>query len=104
MSATSKPADTLLKLRIRGRVQGVGYRRSLEIMARSLDLAGWVRNRADGSVEALVAGDAVAVAELCEWVRIGPPLARVDVVETATPEEDEAREWAPYLFAVRATA
>ncbi|MBK1681246.1 hypothetical protein CKO20_12785 [Rhodocyclus tenuis] len=97
------PAETILKLRIRGRVQGVGYRRSLQIMARSLDLAGWVRNRADGSVEALVAGDPAAVAELCEWARYGPPLARVDGVETAAPEGAEAGEWAPCPFTVRAT-
>lgn len=103
MSAGSPPAKTVLKLRIRGRVQGVGYRRSLQIMARSLDLAGWVRNRADGSVEALVAGDAAAVAELCEWARFGPPLARVEVVEAAAPECEQAEERAPYPFAVRAT-
>lgn len=101
MSAASKPAETVLKLRIRGRVQGVGYRRSLQIMAHSLGLAGWVRNCADGSVEALVAGDATAVAELCEWARIGPPLARVDEVETQAAEGDEAREWAPHPFSVR---
>ena len=103
MSADSLPAETILKLRIRGRVQGVGYRRSLEIMARSLDLAGWVRNRADGSVEALVAGDAAAVAELCELARIGPPLARVDAVDAAVPDSEEAGESAPYPFAVQAT-
>ena len=104
MSAGSPPAETVLKLRIRGRVQGVGYRRSLQIMARSLDLAGWVRNRADGSVEALVAGDAAAVAELCEWARLGPPLARVDSVETAAPEGKEAGKSAPYPYAVLVTA
>ncbi len=103
MSADNKPAETVLKLRIRGRVQGVGYRRSLQIMARSLDLAGWVRNLADGSVEALVAGDAAAVAELCEWARIGPPLARVDVVEAAPPKVDDERECAPDPFEVRLT-
>ncbi|WP_184415038.1 acylphosphatase [Rhodocyclus tenuis] len=104
MSEDSKPAKTVLELRIRGRVQGVGYRRSLQIMARSLDLAGWVRNRADGSVEALVAGDAAAVAEICEWARIGQPLTRVDAVATALPEGEEARGWSPYPFAVWATA
>ncbi|NJA88260.1 acylphosphatase [Rhodocyclus tenuis] len=103
MSNSNKPAETVLKLRVRGRVQGVGYRRSLQIMARSLDLAGWVRNRADGSVEALVAGDAATVAELCEWARCGPPLARVDAMETAVPDGKEAGESTPFPFAVWTT-
>jgi len=103
VSTTSKPAETVLKLRIRGRVQGVGYRRSLQIMARSLDLAGWVRNRADGSVEALIAGDAAAVAELSEWARIGPPLARVEKLETVAPDGEEAGESTPFPFTVWTT-
>jgi acylphosphatase len=103
VSASGESENTVIKLRVRGRVQGVGFRRSLEIKARMLDLAGWVRNRADGSVEALLAGDPAAVAELCEWARYGPPMARVDALETAAPEGAEADEWPPYPFAVRAT-
>jgi acylphosphatase len=99
----SSPADAVIKLRVRGRVQGVGFRRSLEIKARALDLAGWVRNRADGSVEALLAGDPDAVAELCEWARSGPPMARVDALETSESEGTEAGESPPYPFALRAT-
>ena len=68
------------KLRIRGRVQGVGYRDALCREAERRGVAGWVRNRTDGSVEALVQGDAGAVAALITWARRGPPAARVDEV------------------------
>jgi len=67
-------------LNITGLVQGVGYRASFAARARALKLSGWVRNRADGSVEALVQGDAAAQRALVEWARRGPALARVDAV------------------------
>jgi acylphosphatase len=67
-------------LRIVGIVQGVGYRASFETRARALRLAGWVRNRRDGSVEAVVSGDAQAIEAIVEWARRGPPAARVDQV------------------------
>ncbi len=69
-------------LRIRGLVQGVGFRWSLCGEARALGLAGWVRNRRDGSVEALVRGPREAVAALVDWAHRGPPAARVRTVET----------------------
>ncbi|HWX48909.1 MAG TPA: acylphosphatase [Roseomonas sp.] len=69
------------RVRIRGRVQGVGYRDWLAREAERFGVQGWVRNRADGSVEALVAGDAAAVAALLTACRAGPPLARVDSIE-----------------------
>jgi len=69
------------RLRIHGRVQGVYYRGWSVETARSLGLQGWVRNRRDGSVEALVAGEADMVARFAALCREGPAAARVDRIE-----------------------
>ncbi len=66
---------------IRGRVQGVGYRAWTEVTALERGLLGWVRNRRDGSVEALFVGSEDAVVAMFEECRRGPPRARVDVVD-----------------------
>jgi acylphosphatase len=76
-------AETALRLEIRGRVQGVGYRWAMVEQARRLGLRGWVRNRRDGSVEALVAGEADAVDRILRWAWQGPPAASVTAVETS---------------------
>ena len=74
------------RLRITGRVQGVGYRDWCLRTARAANLTGWVRNRADGAVEAVVQGTAVKVETFVAACHAGPPLARVTAVE-ATPED-----------------
>jgi acylphosphatase len=66
--------------RIEGRVQGVGYREACVQQARALGLAGYVRNRRDGSVEVMLQGDADAVVRMRAWLYEGPPLAHVDRV------------------------
>jgi len=67
-------------LTITGTVQGVGYRWSMIAEATRLGLDGWVRNRRDGSVEALAHGDEGALAQLADWARGGPAGAVVDAV------------------------
>ena len=77
---------TAIRVRIAGRVQGVGYRYWVVDQAAVLGLDGWVRNRRDGSVEAVFSGTVEAIADMVERCRQGPPLARVDdVAETPEP-------------------
>jgi acylphosphatase len=77
-----------VRLRIVGRVQGVGYRLWAMRTAAQLDLRGWIRNRLDGSVEALVTGAQEDVAAMIRACRRGPPGARVTDV-AAVPEADD---------------
>lgn len=71
-----------------GVVQGVGYRASFEAQARALELSGWVRNRSDGSVEAMVRGDAAALQKIIEWALSGP--AGAQVREVTVVDSDDA--------------
>jgi len=74
--------DTVVRhVVIRGRVQGVGYRAWVEYVARQRALEGWVRNRKDGSVEAVFAGAADVVAQMVADCRHGPAQARIDSVD-----------------------
>lgn len=84
------------QIRVSGRVQGVGFRYALRDEARRLGLHGWVRNCADGSVEALLQGEDAAVASLVEWARRGPRLARVDEVHEAPVAPPHDRPYAEF--------
>ena len=81
-------AEKTVRLRITGRVQGVGYRLWATRTAAALGLRGWVRNRSDGSVEVLATGAPDAVAALVEACRRGPLGARVTAVTAADAEDD----------------
>jgi acylphosphatase len=70
-----------LRLVIRGRVQGVGFRESCRYAATRAGIDGWVRNRADGSVEAWLEGPPPGVASVAEWCQAGPRHASVTGVE-----------------------
>ena len=76
------------RLVITGRVQGVGYRDWAMATAQRLGLKGWVRNRVDGSVEALVVGEDDAVGKMIEACRRGPTLAKVDAVDVEPVDLD----------------
>jgi acylphosphatase len=85
-----------LHLSIAGRVQGVGYRYALRGEAVARGLAGWVRNRRDGSVEAVLQGDAAAVQAVLDWARRGPPAARVDRVDAQPAQGGLERRYAGF--------
>ena len=70
------------RLVLRGRVQGVFYRESMRQEAVRLGVNGWVCNRLDGGVEAMVEGPAAAVEAIIAWCRLGPPDAHVASLET----------------------
>ena len=78
------------RLTIRGRVQGVGYRYSMVEAASALGVSGWVRNRRDGSVEALIQGEAGAVEKLASWCRRGPSGSHVTAIATVDVPVDPA--------------
>jgi acylphosphatase len=78
---------------VSGRVQGVGFRYSTVERARSLGLGGWVRNRADGSVEAVFEGPPEQVRSMVDWCRRGPRGALVEALDEAPEEPLGEREF-----------
>jgi acylphosphatase len=89
---------------VRGRVQGVGYRDWTRHVARGRDIEGWVRNRRDGSVEALFAGSREAVTGMLAACRNGPPHANVESIEEHEASESELALHGEKSFAILPTA
>lgn len=87
------------RLIVSGRVQGVGFRDSMAGVALRAGVSGWVRNRRDGTVEAIVQGAVSAVDRVIEWSRRGPPAARVTSLEATTLPADPSL----HGFDIRAT-
>jgi acylphosphatase len=85
----------VVRLEVRGQVQGVGFRWFVREGARRLGLSGWVKNREDGSVEALASGNDEAVALFVAMLERGPDGARVDVV-TRLPVGDSGALETPF--------
>ena len=86
------PTDTGISARrflVRGRVQGVFFRASTRTQAERLGLRGHALNLPDGRVEVLAVGPGAAVDELADWLRQGPPAARVDAIDVETPEAED---------------
>jgi len=88
------------RVAVRGVVQGVGYRYAMVEAAQAARVVGWVRNRRDGSVEAVVQGDGAAVLAVVAWCERGPAGARVDAVEVTDITADDTLSG----FDVRASA
>jgi len=87
MGESNTSLSSRLHATVEGRVQGVGFRSYVEQCAEVYNLAGWVRNRWDGAVEALIEGEAAAVDAMVDWCREGPPMAYVSGVEISIPPD-----------------
>ena len=84
------------QIRVSGRVQGVGYREALRAEAARAGICGWVRNRADGSVEALLQGSAEAVERILGWARRGPGMASVTHLDAYPPAREFERSYSRF--------
>ena len=78
-----------VRVRVHGREQGVWFRGSTRDEAHRLGLAGWVRNRQDGSVEAFIQGESATVDEMLAWCRVGPPRAAVTRLDLEDVDPDD---------------
>jgi acylphosphatase len=88
-------------VRVRGRVQGIGYREACVRHAQALCVTGWVRNRMDGSVELMLQGWPKQLADMCEWLSEGMPAALVEELEVTEMPPPFPRfdrfDWLPTL-------
>ena len=83
----SSSEQTHFRLRISGRVQGVGFRDWLVGEAKARGLSGWVRNRSDGTVEAMVSGADAAVQDMLRACTQGPPASTVSGIDIKNEKE-----------------
>ena len=86
-------SEAIRHVRVRGQVQGVGFRMFVEDAAAMHGVAGWVRNRRDGSVEAIVQGASDAVDAIITWARRGPSMARVTDLRVNSPPAELDRPY-----------
>lgn len=86
----SKDSGGDLHITVHGRVQGVGFRESMVLTATEHGVAGWVRNRAEGTVEAVLHGPPQACEKLLRWAHRGPLAARVECVEVRAASAEES--------------
>jgi acylphosphatase len=84
------------QIRINGGVQGVGFREALREQAERAGLTGWVRNRSDGSVEAVLQGEASGIEEVVAWARRGPAAASVRGLTQGAPDPTFDRPYARF--------
>lgn len=98
-NVSGAPSKAVRRLRIRGRVQGVGFRWFLREEARRRELSGWVRNEADGSVLCEIGGPVDLIDELQQMAGLGPPASLVSAVEAEMTEAVDVPEL-PFPFAV----
>ena len=82
--------DRAARFLVSGKVQGVFFRASTREQAQGLGLRGYARNLADGRVEVLAVGDVDAIEAFAQWLRHGPPMARIDNVERQVADEGSA--------------
>ncbi|HEX3971795.1 MAG TPA: acylphosphatase [Stellaceae bacterium] len=82
-----------MHLDITGKVQGVGFRFFVTRSAQHQGLRGWVRNRLNGNVEALLIGEEAAVAAVTEQCRRGPPMGRVDRLDAVPAQDDGSTDF-----------
>jgi acylphosphatase len=80
MESDDEMLETRL-VRVRGQVQGIGYREACVRCARAMGVTGWVRNRMDGSVELMLQGSSKQLVDMCEWLVEGMPAALVEELE-----------------------